>query len=245
MRKNLVLCGFMGCGKTSIGKSLSTISSLPFVDIDEEIEKRMGMTISSIFMEKGEQYFRDLEEAMIKEFSREEGIIIAVGGGALQRESNLQSLKEKGFLLCLLAIPKVIFRRLKGDETRPLLKGSEDKLEKIENLLRKRFPNYLKADAFLDTSFKSLRESLGYAKLLLDCLEKGVTPSNSTPEGKWVISALTERGEDLYSLLIEKEVSTKLTSAVRLYKKGYPLDFHKLRSRNLFLKWLKEEVLKG
>ncbi|MGC8843285.1 MAG: shikimate kinase, partial [bacterium] len=166
-----------------------------------------------------------------------------VGGGALQRESNLQSLKEKGFLLCLLAIPKVIFRRLKGDETRPLLKGSEDKLEKIENLLRKRFPNYLKADAFLDTSFKSLRESLGYAKLLLDCLEKGVTPSNSTPEGKWVISALTERGEDLYSLLIEKEVSTKLTSAVRLYKKGYPLDFHKLRSRNLFLKWLKEEVL--
>ncbi|MGB9607367.1 MAG: shikimate kinase [bacterium] len=245
MRKNLVLCGFMGCGKTSIGKSLSTISSLPFVDIDEEIEKRMGMTISSIFMEKGEQYFRDLEEAMIKEFSREEGIIIAVGGGALQRESNLQSLKERGFLLCLLATPKVIFRRLKGDETRPLLKGSEDKLEKIENLLRKRFPNYLKADAFLDTSFKSLRESLGYAKLLLDCLEKGVTPSNSTPEGKWVISALTERGEDLYSLLIEKEVSTKLTSAVRLYKKGYPLDFHKLRSRNLFLKWLKEEVLKG
>ncbi|MGB9876543.1 MAG: shikimate kinase [bacterium] len=243
MRKNLVLCGFMGCGKTSIGKSLSTISSLPFVDIDEEIEKRMGMTISSIFMEKGEQYFRDLEEAMIKEFSREEGIIIAVGGGALQRESNLQSLKERGFLLCLLATPKVILRRLKGDETRPLLKGSEDKLEKIENLLRKRFPNYLKADAFLDTSFKSLRESLGYAKLLLDCLEKGVTPSNSTPEGKWVISALTERGEDLYSLLIEKEVSTKLTSAVRLYKKGYPLDFHKLRSRNLFLKWLKEEVL--
>lgn len=243
--RNLVLCGFMGTGKTTIGKALTTKSSLPFIDIDEEIEKRTGMKIVDIFARMGEQFFRDLEEEMIREFSREEGRIIAVGGGALQRESNLLALKERGFLLCLLSTPRVILRRLKNDETRPLLKGEGNKLQRIEALLRKRFPNYLKADAFLDTSYMTIYDSVKYAGRLLDYLKEKVVLSDQTPEDRWVKSAFEEKGEELKNLLRVEDVSVSLTAAARLWKNNFPLEWKILRrKRNIFMKWLREEVLR-
>ena len=243
--RNLVLCGFMGTGKTTIGKALAKMHSLPFVDIDEEIEKRRGMKIVDIFSRMGEGHFRDLEEEMIREFSKEEGKIIAVGGGALQRESNLLALRENGFLLCLLATPKVILRRLRYDDTRPLLKG-EDKLQRIESLLRKRFPNYLKADAFLDTSYMPVRDCVKYAGRLLDYLKGEAILSDQTSEDRWVKSAFAEKEEELKSFLQDDNSSVSLTATVRLWKNNSPLDWKILRrKRNIFFKWLIEEVLRN
>jgi len=240
--RNLVLCGFMGTGKTTIGKALAKMHSLPFVDIDEEIEKRTGMKIVDIFSRMGEGHFRDLEEEMIREFSKEEGKIIAVGGGALQRESNLLALRENGFLLCLLATPKVILRRLRYDNTRPLLKG-EDKLQRIESLLRKRFPNYLKADAFLDTSYMPIRDCVKYAGRLLYYLKGEAILSDQAPEDRWVKSAFAEMEEELKSFLQNDNSSVSLTATVRLWKNNSPLDWRILRrKRNIFFKWLMEEV---
>ena len=241
--KNLVLCGFMGTGKTTIGKALAKMHSLSFVDIDEEIEKRTGMKITDIFSRMGEGYFRDLEEEMIREFSGEEGRIIAVGGGALERESNLLALRENGFLLCLLSTPKVILRRLKNDDTRPLLKG-EDRLQRIESLLRKRFPNYLKADAFLETSYMPIRDCVKFAKRLLDYLKGESILSDQIPEDRWVKSAFGEREGELKELLQDNNLSVSFTAAVRLWKNDSPLDWKKLgRKKNIFFKWLIEEVI--
>jgi shikimate kinase len=232
----------MGTGKTKIGKALASIHSLPFVDVDEEIEKRTRMKIVDIFSRMGEGHFRDLEEEMIREASREEGKIIAVGGGALQRESNLLALRENGFLLCLLSTPKVILRRLRYDDTRPLLKG-EDKLQRIESLLRKRFPNYLKADAFLDTSYMSIRDCVKYVGRLLDYLKGEAILPDQKPEDRWVKSAFEEKEEELKSLVQDNNASVSLTATVRLWKNNSPLDWKMLqRKRNIFFKWLMEEV---
>lgn len=236
--KNLVLCGFMGTGKTHLGKALAKQFFLPFVDIDEEIEKKMGMSIPGIFQEKGEAFFRDIEEALIGEYGRKERIIISVGGGALQREKNLETLKSNGFLICLLASPKAILQRLRNDQTRPLLQG-ENKLGRIETLLRTRFGNYLKADAFLDTSYKSISKCLSYLGRLLSLLTQEEEDLDwEKPQDRWVLSAIG--GEEvLLRLLKDPEISVRITSAVRLYKKGVSLKELKT-GRNLFLKWLKE-----
>lgn len=231
----------MGTGKTSLGKALAEKFSLPLVDIDEEIEERIGMSISRIFTEKGEPFFRDMEEEIIREHKEREGIIISVGGGALQRETNLNMLKEKGFLICLLASPRAILSRLRNDETRPLLQEG-DKLERIKKLLRTRFPNYLKADAFLDTSYKSIAHCLGYLTRLLYCLFRGERPDWKKPEDRWVISALEKEDQILHRFLEDPDASVRLTSAVRLWKRGVPLKTLK-KGRNIFLKWLAEEMV--
>ncbi len=237
--RNIVLCGFMGTGKTSLGKALALKFSLPFLDIDEEIERKTNMSIPRIFLEKGEPFFRDMEEATIKEYGEKEGMIISVGGGALQRESNRDILKRKCFLVCLLASPKAILRRLRDDETRPLLQG-EDKLKRIENLLKARFPNYLEADAFLDTSYKSISQCLGYlTRLFLFLSKSGENLNWEKPQDRWVISATEERERILLPLLRDPDVSVRLTSAIRLMKKGISLK-GLLRGRNLFLRWLAE-----
>lgn len=232
----------MGTGKTTLGKALARSFSLPFVDIDEEIEKRTGMTIPQIFAEKGEPFFRDTEGALIREYGVGEGLIISLGGGALQRESNLNILKEKGFLVCLLASPRAILNRLRNDETRPLLQ-EEDRLGRIEKLLRARFPNYLKADAFLDTSYKSISECLGYLTRLLSSLSPRDRESLQLESAtdRWVIASLEEEEGNLLQLLDDPDISVRLTSAVRLWKRGVPLKSLR-RGRNIFLRWLLEEV---
>lgn len=241
--KNLVLCGFMGTGKTKLGRALAKRFSLPFVDIDEEIKKKTGMDIARIFFEKGEAFFRDIEEEFVREYGQREGMIISIGGGALQRERNVEILKNNGFLVCLFASPKAILHRLKNDQTRPLLQV-ENKLERIETLLKTRFKNYLKADAFLDTSYMSISLSLSYLESLLCYLTKPKRDLQlNKTEDRWVLSAVGEE-ELLRKLIKDRDISVRFTSAVRLYKKGLPLEELK-PGRNLFLKWLKEEAKDG
>lgn len=152
--KNIVLTGFMGTGKTEVGKELSRLLGIKMIDIDSEIEKAEGITINEIFKRYGESKFRDIETEMIKKISTENNLIISTGGGAVLREENIKMLKENGVIVCLFATPETIFERTKDNSDRPLLKV-DNPLCKIKELLEYRLPFYKKADIIIDTEGKT------------------------------------------------------------------------------------------
>ncbi len=132
MEKNIILCGFMGCGKTTIGRHLSFILSKNFVDIDEYIEKKQGKSINDIFDSFGEPYFRDLEYEAIKKIADKNVRIIATGGGALVNKKIIQYLKSSNSVIVFLNVSlKSIKERLKDDNCRPLIKGNPKKIDKL------------------------------------------------------------------------------------------------------------------
>jgi shikimate kinase len=152
--KNIVLTGFMGTGKTTIGKELSKKLHMKLVDIDAEIEKSQEMKINDIFKIHGEQYFRDIETDMIKQFSRGRDIIISTGGGAVLRDENMEALHENGIVFCLSASTETIMERTARSEDRPLLKVENPK-EKISEMLLFRRPFYEKAGIMIETDRKT------------------------------------------------------------------------------------------
>ena len=155
MSANIVLTGLMGCGKSTVGKLLSKkMSGYIFVDLDEVIVDLENMTIPEIFDKKGEAYFRELESQLIEEFSEEEGIILALGGGAFESEQNRDNLLETGCVIYLKASPETLYERVKSDKNRPLLFCDNPK-EKLKELLKIREPNYLKANYIIETDNKN------------------------------------------------------------------------------------------
>jgi len=152
--KNIVLTGFMGTGKTEVGREIARLLGYNFVDADDEIVKAEGMPITEIFAKKGEPYFRDLETKIIKALSKRTNSVISTGGGAVLREENLSALRENGIIVLLTARAETIYQRTKGDSTRPLLQV-DDPLKKINELLSARMPYYMKADIVIDTEGKS------------------------------------------------------------------------------------------
>lgn len=154
--RNIVLTGFMGTGKTAIGKSLANILSWQFVDTDKIIEEREKMSINEIFQDKGESYFRDIESRVVSEVSNMKNVVVATGGGVVLKKNNMELLSKNGIIICLTASPEVIERRTVRDEKRPLLK-TENRMEKIKELLEKRKPYYFCADLVIDTSKKKQR----------------------------------------------------------------------------------------
>lgn len=139
--KNIVLVGFMGCGKTTIGKKLAVIFGYEFIDMDVEIERKNGMKISEIFKKYGEGAFREMETDLCRELSGRSGCVIATGGGVIKNEENMRLLRENGRVLYIKASPEHIYRNVKNDRSRPLLDGG-DKLEKIKTLMEERRPMY-------------------------------------------------------------------------------------------------------
>ncbi|MDI1471713.1 MAG: shikimate kinase [Thermodesulfovibrio sp.] len=148
--KNIVLIGFMGTGKSSVGKILAKKLGLKFVDVDEIIEKTTGMKISEIFAKFGEPRFRDIETEVIKLITQNNGQVISTGGGVILREENFNRLKNKGVIFWLKASEDVIFERVKNCKNRPLLQ-TENPKERIKELLTKRTPFYEKADFYINT----------------------------------------------------------------------------------------------
>ena len=160
MEKNIVLVGFMGSGKTSVGKRLSVALKREFIDMDDFIEKREGITINEIFAQKGESYFRGLEKELCKRFAKEGGRVIATGGGVIKDKENVENLKKGGVIFYLKSTPEKIAENLKYDDTRPLLK-TEDKAAKIAELMAQREPFYNAAkDIEIDVSDKTVTESV-------------------------------------------------------------------------------------
>lgn len=139
-KRNIILIGFMGTGKTVTGRILAERAGMELVDMDSIIEERAGRPISDIFATDGEATFRTMERDLARELSQREGLVISTGGGIVLNPENLNNFKKNGLLVCLTASPAVIFQRLENDTTRPLLSG--DKKDQIEALLQSRKPLY-------------------------------------------------------------------------------------------------------
>lgn len=155
--KNIILIGFMGCGKTSIGIRLSYRVRRTLTDTDRKIERLYHMSVSEIFEKLGEEAFRDMETQCLEKLLEEpKGKIIAAGGGLPMRSCNRELLKKLGRVVYLRVRPETVCSRLEADTTRPLLQG-EDREEKVKNLLKKRAPLYESAaDITIDADGKTI-----------------------------------------------------------------------------------------
>jgi len=145
MKMHIILIGFMGAGKTTVGEALAKQLGVRLLDTDQLIEEQAKTTISRIFETQGEEAFRRAETEMLRTLSLiEEKAVISAGGGLPLREENRNLLKNMGTVVFLKVQPETVLRRLKGDTTRPLLQG-EDAKKKVEDLLAYRIPLYQEA----------------------------------------------------------------------------------------------------
>ena len=153
--KNIVLFGFMGTGKSLVGKILSQKLNYPLIEMDQEIENDEGLTINKIFEEKGEPYFRSLELKLSEKISNSSSKIISPGGGIILNDKNILNLSRNSLCVCLNAKPLTIFKRIYDDKNRPLIESdnnqNEDKFNKISKLLNDRRLLYKKIPFQIDT----------------------------------------------------------------------------------------------
>lgn len=155
--KSIYLTGFMGAGKTTVGKALGEKLNLPVYDSDEIIIKKERRSIEKIFQENGEAYFRDLETEILRSLPTQNAII-TTGGGIVLKKENRDFMKEHGIVIFLYCSPEMIFERLKDDSTRPLLQGN--KMKEIETRLKKRLPLYKEAEYMIDTTHLTVGEAV-------------------------------------------------------------------------------------
>ncbi len=153
MKGNIALIGFMGTGKTAVGKLLAGRLGKEFIELDAFIEKKAGKTIPEIFARDGEIAFRELEIEATRDAAGKENAVIACGGGVVLNQINIDRLRKHSVIVYLTASPAAIMKRTSSDrDERPLL-VAEDKASKIEKLLQFRKPFYERAaDITVDTS---------------------------------------------------------------------------------------------
>jgi shikimate kinase len=154
---NIALIGFMGCGKSSVGRLVASLLDFEFVDTDDLIETSAGCTISDIFDQSGEAAFRELEASTVQKLAARQRTVIATGGGLGANPDNLNALKSHALVVCLWASPSVIWSRVKNQSHRPLLKN-EDPMARIKELLNARKPIYKQADVLINSGLRPLRE---------------------------------------------------------------------------------------
>lgn len=155
MTKNIVLVGFMGTGKTAVGRRLAGRLGMEFIDTDDLVEEVTGMSISQLFKKYGEVRFRSEEELAVARAAAQKGVVIATGGGAVLSEESCRLLKENGVMVWLKADPDEIHARVKRKGDRPLL-SLDNSVEHIKELLAERMPYYRQADFTVETSGKEL-----------------------------------------------------------------------------------------
>lgn len=141
---NIVLCGFMGCGKTTVGRQLAEQTGRRFVDMDDFIEQQAGMPVTEIFARFGEEDFRKREREACANLAARSGLVIAAGGGALTFPQNVKTLARTGCIVLIQVSPQTVLQRLEGDTTRPLL-AREDKQQAVYDLFAARLPLYRRA----------------------------------------------------------------------------------------------------
>ncbi len=156
-KRNLILCGFMATGKTSVGKRLAELLGYEFIDMDAAIEAEEGVTIPQIFSSRGEAAFRALESRMVEKIARRSRCVIATGGGTIVNPQNLEKLRRCGVIINLTADIQTILLRAGSGEDRPML-HAEDREKRIRTLMELRAPAYAQADFAVDTSSLSIDE---------------------------------------------------------------------------------------
>lgn len=157
MKKNIIITGFMGTGKTVVAIELAQKLGMKFIDMDQLIEERQEMSISDIFIRYGEKYFREQENKLVKELSQKENMVIATGGGTFLNLDNTRILNQEGQIICLHANPQALYNRLKKKNNRPLIKGNNI-LNNINHLLEKRKRIYDSFDYKVDTTDLTIQE---------------------------------------------------------------------------------------
>lgn len=156
--KNIVLLGFMGTGKSAVGRRLATAFHYQFIDTDQVIEEKAHRRVADIFAEQGEEEFRRLESEVVVGLAERTECVISTGGGIVLNSENLDLLGKNGILVLLRSRPEVIFKRVqKRTGQRPLLRKA-DPLSEIKRLLAEREPFYQRADMTLDTSDMKLED---------------------------------------------------------------------------------------
>jgi len=148
---NLYLVGFMGTGKTTIGRAVAQRLGFRLLDSDHEIERLRGKTIADIFAQDGEPAFRALEREFILTGHPATGCVIACGGGLVVQPGMLEELKKRGVVVCLHASLETILKRTQGNRTRPLLNGEVDPLQRIRDLYAVREPVYRRSGTVILT----------------------------------------------------------------------------------------------
>lgn len=155
---NIVLIGFMGCGKTTISNFLKEEFHMKVVEMDQIIAEREGMPISEIFALRGEQYFRDLETNLLKELQGQKNMVLSCGGGTAMRDCNVAEMKKNGMVILLTATPETIYERVKDNHDRPLLENNMN-VAYIAELQEKRRAKYeAAADEIISTDGKTVEQ---------------------------------------------------------------------------------------
>ena len=154
---NIVLIGYRGTGKSTVGKMVAARLGRPVISTDAEIVKRAGKNIPEIVAQHGWEYFRDLESQVCGELAGQDAIVIDTGGGAILRSENVEQLKGNGILFWLTASVESIAQRIGRDNQRPSLTGTKSFVEEIEEVLRERTPKYrTAADHIIETDGRSI-----------------------------------------------------------------------------------------
>jgi shikimate kinase len=154
---NLALIGFMGTGKSSVGRLVADQLHFTYLDTDDVLVSRAGKSITELFAQAGETAFREKESALVLELAPRTRTVIATGGGLPVNPANLASLKTHALVMCLWASPEKIWERVRGQNHRPLL-SDPDAPARLRALLAAREPFYRQADVLVNTEMRSLRE---------------------------------------------------------------------------------------
>ncbi|MZP28496.1 shikimate kinase [Heliobacterium undosum] len=156
-KQNIVLVGFMGTGKSTVGRRLAARLGYRYVDTDAEVEQVTGLTIAQIFDLYGEVRFRSEETLMARKVAAMEGVVVATGGGIVLRPENVAALRSNGVLIGLEATPEVIWSRVARRGHRPLIK-KDIRVDDIQEMMARRAPYYVCADMTVDTSRRTVTE---------------------------------------------------------------------------------------
>jgi shikimate kinase len=165
--RSVILTGFMGTGKSTVGKVLAQMTGLTYVDLDARIVAQAGRSINEIFAEQGETAFRALESALLQSLCRQKGMVLSTGGGAVLSAVNRAVMKAGGMVVNLTAPVPVIRERLRHATDRPLLQDAAVS-DKIERMLDEREACYAKADIRIDTAGKKIEDIAAEIVALLE-----------------------------------------------------------------------------
>ena len=154
---NLYLVGFMGVGKSAVGRKVARELRYKFIDSDYQIEKKTGRKIPEIFAEQGEATFRQMEREFVESGHPEEGCVVSCGGGLVIEDGMSDLLKEKGIVVCLFASAETVIERTSRNANRPLLNVDQPE-ERVRQLLAEREPIYMNAGACITTEGRTMAE---------------------------------------------------------------------------------------
>ena len=169
-----MLAGFMGTGKSAVGRLIAERRGVPFVDLDKWIEERAGMPVREIFAQRGEDEFRSIEKRVVRDASNLDDAVIAAGGGAVIDDENRETLAGGGLMVCLLARPEVVASRVASVvEERPLLAGHDDLVGRIRELQAERASAYARIRNQVDTSDLAVEAVAAAVERLVGEIEDG------------------------------------------------------------------------